>query len=222
MLKNIVIDAETQQITVDSAALIAEAETRTHKSGPKTYVERLITGQTRLRRNPNYWPEEKKLEVATLYAAGVVNSTELERLTAVPATAVREWRTTEWWPELLERIHASIDEEVVSKLTNIVDKALDVVQDRLINGEYMTKTRTDKITGEVTQTVTRKPVSMRDATAVAHTVVDKRQLLRGKPTSRAEKVTVNSRLEQLAAEFQKFAQAKEIQGEVVNEIETRS
>ena len=217
MLKNIVIDPVTNQITVDSTALIAEAEARTHKSGPKTYVERLITGQTRLQKNKNYWPEEKKMEVAALYASGVVSSDELERLTKVNKAAIRDWRAQDWWPELLERVHASIDEQTVSKLTNIVDKALDAVQDRIINGEYHVHTKTDRVTGEVKQTVTRKPVSMRDATVVASTVVDKRQLLRGKPTSRAEKVTVNARLEQLALEFQRFAASKTVEGTVIKD-----
>ena len=219
MLKNIVIEESHQdapgRIVVDSKALLEEVEARTHRRGAKTYVERLIMGRTRLQKNPNWWPDEKKIEVAALFASGVVNATELERLTSVPSTAIRTWRGQDWWPELLERIHASIDQDTVSKLTGIVDKALDVVQDRLINGEYHIKNQIiNKKTGETRQIVSRKPVSMKDATSVATTVVDKRQLLRGKATSRAEKVTVDARLEQLAAEFKRFVSAKDVTPEL--------
>ena len=103
---------------------------------------------------------------------------------------------------MLEKIHAEIDKDTVSKFTDIVDTALEAIQDRLVNGDHIY----DKRTGEIH----RKAVSMRDATVVAATIVDKRQLLRGKPTSRSEKVSVDARLGKLAEEFARFAAAKEI------------
>ena len=79
---------------------------------------------------------------------------------------------------------------------------MDEIQDRLQNGEAIL----DRKTGEVK----RKPVSMRDANIVANTMTDKRQLLRGKPTSRSEKLTVDDRLSKLAEEFKRFAAAKDV------------
>ena len=207
MLKNIVID-ETQQIIISNPEeLKQEAEDRTHKAGPKTYLENLLKGKTRLRKNAGWYPEEKKIEVAALFAAGMVNSSDLHRLTGINAATIREWRTSDWWPEMLERIHVMHDEETVSKFTEIVDKSLETIQDRLINGEYVL----NKKTGEVL----RKPVAMRDVTAVASTIVDKRQLLRGKPTSRSEKVGIDERLLKLADEFRKFVAAKDVTKESI-------
>lgn len=205
MLKSIVIDPQSGAIEVDSKAVVAEAEAYLHKSGPGTYVERLLAGKTRLKKKHGWWPEEKRIEVASLFAAGVTSSRELERLTGVPDTAIREWRTKDWWPELLETIHATVDHETVSKLTKIVDKSLELVQDRLNNGDYVVNMKTGQ--------VFRKPVSVRDATVVASTVVDKRQLLRGKATSRSEKVSVDDRLTKLALEFKRFAEAKDVTAE---------
>ena len=205
MLKTINIDPESQQITIKPAELKEEAEARLHKPGPKTYVEKFLAGKTRLKKRHGWWPEEKRIEVASLYAAGVTNSKELERLTGIPAATMRKWKEEDWWPELLEKVHAVVDTETVSKFTKIVDKSLEVIQDRLNNGDSVLNLKT----GEVY----KKPVSMRDANIVMTTVVDKRQLLRGKATSRSEKVTVDDRLAKLADEFSKFAAAKDITAE---------
>ena len=201
-LKNIVMDPETKEITVESTALVEEAEARLVQPGMPSREDRFLNRTGRVKRKNGWWPEEKKVEVASLYAAGVVSSEDLARLTGVPNSRIRDWRLQEWWPEMLEKIHASIDTDIVSKYTGLVDKALDVIQDRLINGDHVY----DKRTGEIH----RKAVSMRDANTVAATVVDKRQLLRGKPTSRSEKVSVDARLGKLAEEFARFTAAKEI------------
>ena len=201
-LKNIVMDPVTKEIVVDSPALIEEAEKRLIQPGMPSREDQFLNRIGRVKRRTGWWPEEKKVEVAALYAAGVVSSKDLARLTGIPDSRIREWRLSEWWPEMLEKIHASIDSDIVSKYTGLVDKALDVIQDRLINGDHVY----DKRTGEIH----RKAVSMRDANTVAATVVDKRQLLRGKPTSRSEKVSVDARLSKLAEEFARFAAAKEI------------
>ena len=215
MLKNIILDPDTKTITVpDSEALVNEAEARTHKRGPKTYMENFIAGKTRLRRRAGWYPEEKKIEVAALFAAGVVKSSDLERLTGINENTIRTWRTSEWWPEMLERIHQQHDEETITKFTGIVDKSLEIIQDRLINGDF----GYNKETGELY----RKPVSLRDATVAGAIIVDKRQLLRGKPTSRSESINVNDRLAKLANEFQKFAKTKTIEGEAIRENEGHS
>jgi hypothetical protein len=201
-LQNIKMDSETGKIEVSAEALVQEAEERLHRPGPPTDLEKRLTGKHKLQVPKNWWPEEKRIEVAALYAAGMTSAIELSRLTGVPKPTVLKWRGEDWWPEMLDRIHSSIDQDNVSKLTKIVDTSLDVIQDRLINGDYIY----DKKTGQIH----RKPVALRDANIVASTVVDKRQLLRGKPTSRSEKVNVDARLLKLAEEFAKFAQAKEI------------
>ena len=204
------MDAETKQITVvDSEVLIEEAEARTHKPGQPSDLEKRLMGKHKLKVPKGWWPEEKRIEVVALYASGVISPTDLERLTGVPFETIRKWRGEDWWTEMLEKVHTSIDSDNVSKLTQIVDKSLEVIQDRLINGDYIL----NKKTGEIH----RRPVALRDASIVANTVVDKRQLLRGKPTSRAEKVSVDARLLKLAEEFARFAASHTIEHQVADE-----
>jgi len=200
------MNPDTKEITVNSTELVAEAEARLHTPGPPSDVSKFLSRTAKVKRRQGWWPEDKKIEVVSLYAAGVVSSKDLARLTGIPDQTIRLWRLEDWWVELLERVHASVDSDIVSKFTNIVDKSLEVVQDRLINGDF--------IMNKKSGVIQRRPVSMRDANAVATTVVDKRQLLRGKPTSRSEKISVDARLLKLAEEFSRFAQATEVPAEV--------
>jgi len=217
VLKSIEITPETGEIKVQTPTVIDEAEQRLHKSGPGTYMERFLAGKTPLKRKSGWWPEEKRIEVVALYAAGMTSPNELSRLTKVSPTTIKSWKTEDWFTDMLDKVHTSIDQDIVSKQTAIVDKALEVIQDRLSNGEYIVKSRKQP-DGSYKDEVVRRPVNMRDANIVATTVVDKRQLLRGKATSRSEKIGVDDRLAKLAEEFKKFASAKTIEGEVVNEI----
>jgi len=89
--------------------------------------------------------------------------------------------------------------------------ALDGVKARIDEGDSVY----DSKRGELV----KKPISAKDLASITTSSIDKRQLLRGKPTSRTETVSEGKRLEQLAAQFIKMAQgAKEprvIQGEVI-------
>ena len=205
MLKNIVITPETGKITVNPTALVAEAEANLSKPGRKTDEERFRRGLTRLHKRAGWYSDDQKTEVVALYVSGVTDAEDLSKFTHVPASTIQRWRGEDWWTELSEKIHTTIDQDVVARQTEIVELALDEIQDRLQNGEAIL----DRKTGEVK----RKPVSMRDANIVANTMTDKRQLLRGKPTSRSEKLTVDDRLSKLAEEFQRFAAAKDVTAE---------
>ena len=202
MLKNIEVVPETGVIIVNPTALVAEAEANLSKPGRKTDEERFLRGMTRLHKRAGWYPEDKKTEVVALYTSGVTDAEDLSRLTHVPASTIQNWRHQDWWIEVSEKIHTIVDQDIVSRQTEIVESALEQIQDRLANGDVVINRKT----GEQS----RKPVSMRDATIVANTMTDKRQLLRGKPTSRSEKLTVDDRLSKLAEEFKRFASAKDI------------
>ena len=205
MLKNIVVTPETGEIIINPTALVAEAEANLSKPGRKTDEERFLRGMTRLHKRQGWYPEDKKVEVVALYVSGVTRVVDLERLTHVPASTIQAWRNQDWWLELTEKMHTSIDQDLVSLQTEIVETALEEIQNRLLEG--------DPVVNKRTGIISYKPVSIRDATIVANTMTDKRQLLRGKPTSRSEKLTVDDRLSKLAEEFKRFAAAKDITAE---------
>lgn len=144
---------------------------------------------------PGWWSEKKKIEALTILAATGVYK-EVEKLTGVPASTVRVWMREQWARDLLDEIRGENDQAIDSKFTQIMHSALEQLSDRVENGDV--KVLKDGST-------LRVPIAARDLAIVTAINVDKRQLLRGKPTSRSEQVTENSRLQKLEQMFLKLA-----------------
>lgn len=162
-----------------------------------------------------WYSDNVKMKVACAYAV-TGNSKRTSEMTKVPEGTIRVWKQTEWWEEIQSRIRLEANDELDTKLTKLVDRAVDEINDRLENGDYIYNIKQDKLV--------RKPVGARDLASITATSLDKRQLLRGEPTSRVQKVSENEKLVRLAEEFKKFALAKTIEStatriEVDNAIE---
>ena len=157
---------------------------------------------------PGWWSQEKKIQTVTTYLA-LGNAPMTEAVTGVPRGTIRQWKLQQWWKDLESDIRNEEDSELDVKLSKIIDKSLDAVLDRVENGDFLFDSKTNKFV--------RKPVHMRDALNAVTQIFDKRNLLRGKPTSRVEKQNVTDNLAKLAEEFAKFARSKTIQGEVIAE-----
>lgn len=155
-----------------------------------------------------WWSQEKKIQTVTTYLA-LGNAPMTEAVTGVPRGTIRQWKMQSWWKELESDIRNEEDSELDVKLSKVIDKSLDAVLDRVENGDFIFDSKTGKFV--------RKPVHMKDALSAVTQVFDKRNLLRGKPTSRVEKQNVSDNLSKLAAEFAKFAASKTIEGEVIEE-----
>lgn len=80
------------------------------------------------------WSVEKKIEVVTKWLA-LGNLRLVAELTGVSYGLIRMWKMEPWWADLVAEIRVARDIQVDNKLSKIVDKALDTVQDRLENGE---------------------------------------------------------------------------------------
>lgn len=155
------------------------------------------------------WSEAKRIEVATAHAMGL-KAPMIEAATKVPTQTIRHWRLQDWFKDLVDEIRREDDHEVDAKLTKIVGKSLDAVVDRLENGDFMFNPKQGKFV--------RRPVYARDVTRIADIMFDKRNLLRGKPTSISGKQEqISDRLVKLAIEFERFVKAKTIEGEVIKD-----
>ena len=151
------------------------------------------------------WPEKKRIEVATAHAMGLT-APIIEATTGVDRQTVRRWRLEDWFKDIIHEIQQEDDVQVDAKLTKLVGKSLDTLVDRLENGDFMYSREDQKFV--------RKPLSTRDAIKLSEVSFDKRNLLRGKPTSiSAKQEQMSDRLLKLAAEFTKFVNAKDITNE---------
>ena len=155
----------------------------------------------------NAYPEKKRIEVAAAHAMGL-SSTMISAATGVKAQTVRVWRMQDWFKDLVEEIRREDDNTVDAKLTNLVAKSLDVITDRLERGDFMYNQKTGEFV--------RKPLNAQTVNKIADTMFDKRNLLRGKPTSISGKQElITDRLAKLAIEFERFVNAREIKVEVL-------
>lgn len=160
--------------------------------------------------SPGHWPEAKKVELVTTYLA--TGSFRLAcSMCKVPLATANQWKRTEWFKEMVASIQAEENTQLDAKLSKIVDKSLDVVMNRLEEGDFILDSKTG--------TIKRVPVKMRDAKQVMTDLFDKRQLIRKQPTKITEAQTVDKRLDMLAQRFEKFAGSGSTQKELPNTMD---
>ena len=157
------------------------------------------------------WTEKKKYEVVVSYLA-LGKAPLVELVTGVPAGTVRQWKTQPWWKEYCDQVQIESDQELDSKLQGRIEKVLDVVNDRLINGDFIFNPQTGSFI--------RKPVSLRDSWKAGKEMIDVRLLLRKQRSPTVDQQAVADILKGLALEFSQMAKKrlseKIIEGEVIN------
>ena len=142
-----------------------------------------------------FYSEKKKIEAITIFAV-TGNIAEVERLTGVTRYIFKTWQREPWFHEALDELRNENDHQFDAAFTSIIDKLIGAINDRVANGDHVVLRN-----GEII----RKPVSLRDVIGAMMITIDKRQLLRGRPTSRTESVSVENRLEKLVSHFETLA-----------------
>lgn len=160
------------------------------------------------------WSDKKKIEVVTTWLAlGKVPM--VEAVTGVPSATIKQWKLQPWWLEMVNQIQTDSDQELDTKLSQIVDRSLDAVNERIEHGEFILDSKTG--------TVKRVPVKLRDVSRVAVDLLDKRDILRAKPIKQLEQAANIDVLKKLASQFAEWAathikKEKQIEGEVLDAI----
>lgn len=146
----------------------------------------------------NEWPMEKRIECVSKYLV-LGNLSLVAQLTGVSIATLEVWKKQPWWADLTNEVKATRRVQQDSKLSQIVDRALDTIADRLENGEHVY----DQKTGSIV----RKPVALRDANNTANTLMQRQAILEKlsrEDNSNKETKTIQEQLSFLASEFAKF------------------
>jgi hypothetical protein len=146
----------------------------------------------------NIFPEEKRIEVVTLYAV-TGDMKKSAELAGVPYHFCQQWKKTPWFKDMLEEVRDENDALTDAKYNEIVVKTLDQIVDRLENGEVKMTKMGDLV---------RVPVALRDAVSAHTNIIEKRELLRGKPTSRSVSTSSDDKLAKLGELFKELAGKK--------------
>ena len=152
--------------------------------------------------NPSWFPQQTKIDACTMYCVyGDVD--EVSRLTKVPVKYIRQWKEEPWWSEIQKKVFVEQNEKLGSRISTVLDKSLGEIEERLTNGDYLWDVRKSKLV--------RKPIDTKVLSNLFNNLVNRRQLIRGEPTSITNKIGVDDRLKFLAEQFEKFASAKEVE-----------
>lgn len=162
------------------------------------------------RHNPKWYPEQTKVEAATLYAV-TRNWGHTSELSKVPVGTLKKWAQEDWWQNVIGRIVKDKNDELDGALTSIIHECQEQIKNRLQVGDPKVNFKT----GDVYYV----PLDVRALTMSLAILFDKRQLIRGEATSRSETVSTEKRLEFLKGQFEKFSKAKEIEGEAQEVVE---
>jgi len=161
------------------------------------------------------YDHKKRFEATSLYAATGSFVLAAEK-SGVDEKIIRKWSKEPWFRDILHDFRIENLGKLDAAFTDIIDKAAIELRDRLENGDWHVTSKGQLI---------RRPVGIRDLALVQAINIDKRQLIRGEPTSRPESnqgATVKV-LETLAEKFTEIVNKKRapilIEGEVVEVLE---
>lgn len=155
------------------------------------------------------YPDEIKMTVVQQWLV-LGNIKLVSANTDVPIPTIKYWRGEPWWKDYENEIRAGRRFEVDKKLSNIIDKAFDIMSDRLEYGDFVF----DQVKGEVV----RRPVGFKDANNAATSLLQRQQVLEQQNSEDYNKDATKSIQDQLALlanEFAKFNGRSKSNAEII-------
>lgn len=139
---------------------------------------------------------EKKTEVVSNFLA-TGNLRLVSKLSNVPYETIGSWRKQEWWLELEDQLKRDKELQVNAQVTKIVDRSLDLIQDRLENGDFIMNNKTGQME--------RRQVSLRDVSKTANDLMTRQAILKKmEKEETVVKTSMQDTLKMLASEFAKW------------------
>ncbi len=158
---------------------------------------------------PASW--DKRMDAVARYML-LGNMRVVSEQVGVTYNTLVEWKRSSWWPEMVETIRRQKKGKTNQSITKIIEQSLDVIEDRLENGDFIMNNKTGEIV--------RKPVGVREATTIAHQLLQRQTAIEEleNKMSRSED-TVQETLSLLAKEFQKWNKTKKNNAEEIPFVE---
>jgi hypothetical protein len=155
--------------------------------------------QLKVRHNEPH-PQEARYEVAR-HIVRLGNIRLASELTNIPYGTILQWKKAEWWPAVMEEVKQEARAELQSKINTIAATSLDIMDDRLRNGEYILNNKTGELM--------RKPVGLRDANSAMNNLLTRSaEIEKLQATRSGDEVSANEILKNLAMEFAKLTRKK--------------
>ena len=157
------------------------------------------------------WSDRQKIEACTTYFMLGGNLTLTAEKLKIPYDTLKTWKKADWWKELEDDIRREERLTLSTKLRNLMDASLVLVQDRLENGDWIY----DQKEGELR----RKPVSMKDAGKLAMDAANLRAKMNIQENHTVAAEHVEDKLAKLAKAFSDLANGKKLELTQAEDIE---
>lgn len=145
-------------------------------------------------------PLEKKREIrekAPRIWFDTKSLAETGRQLNVKYDTLKEWKKTRWWADAIQELEEVEKARIAKRLGNLSEKGLDVVMDRLEEGDFAFNKAGELI---------RRPVSSRDANRILSDALDRK--LKFEAASKHSQEAVVASLVDLAQRFAELASKK--------------
>lgn len=136
---------------------------------------------------------ESVIDLATRYISSG-NLKVSARAADINVNTARDWTKQQWFADIMDLVRFEHQKKLDARMTALLDKDLKAIEDRLDNGDINAK-------GE------KVPVPAAQLASIFSTLYDKRALIRGEPTSRVERVSVDQQLNKLHKRFEEIGQS---------------
>lgn len=146
-----------------------------------------------------HWSDSQKIEAVTLTMT-LGNLALAASALKIPEDTLRRWRKSQWWQEIEGELKYQDNLQFSTAAKNLIEKSMGVIADRLDNGDWIY----DQKLGEMR----RKPVSTKDALAVADKMMEKKILLDKGVQQLASDEAIEDKLNKLMDRFSALATAK--------------
>lgn len=160
--------------------------------------------------NGTYTPEEKIEAVMAYMVTGT--SRKASKICGVPEGTIRWWKSQSlWWDDTMSECRKKKQDELDAMTTNVIHQAVEQIANRITHGNKKFTKDGEEYSA---------PLTAQELAMVTGIIFDKRQLIRGDPTSHAQTSSDADKLDKLREEFQKMAH--EVQGhnaKIINDVE---
>ena len=145
-----------------------------------------------------WWSEKERVQAVQAYLI-LGKVTLVVATTGIPEDTLRKWKQQDWWAEAEAEIKRGSKIELTGKLATVVNKTLEVLEDRVVNGDFVYDRETKQYTA-------RRPISAAVANKVSADLID-RQVLIEKDTTKEfqNNEGLDDRLAKLRDEMLRFA-----------------
>lgn len=156
------------------------------------------------------WGNEVKYQVVQIYCQ-CGNMKEAAEQTKVPYSTVQSWKKTAWWDEMVRGIRGEGDIRVITKVSELLDKALETLEDRIDSGDFQYNPQTGELI--------RVPVKAQVLNAIQTSLSKQRLDYNAQPTEHQidTREQTQAKLSQLADAFTAFTKGRKTPKEVTGE-----